>query len=107
MTRVKISAGILIGFIVLSIFTSLWVNGRCDAILDSADRLEEVFLSDDGSAEAAAAELEKRWERFRKGATILLNNEKLSDPERLISRMVYLAQQNYPELQTVLDELRH
>lgn len=107
MTRIKISAGILLSFVLLSIFTSVWVSRRCDAMLDCTRQIEDVFLSGDGSAEALAAGLEDSWNSFRKGASVILNNDKLSDPERLISRLVYLAQQDSPELRTVLEELRH
>ena len=107
MTRIKISAGILLSFVVLSIFTSLWVNRRCDELLSLTERVEEAYINEDAAAAELSAELESRWKEFRKGAAILLNNEKLTDPERLISRIVYLVGQHSPELQTVLEELRH
>lgn len=107
MTRIKISAGILLSFVILSIFTSVWVNRRCDELLTLADRVEAAYLNSEKTAGELSAELETQWKDFRKGASVLLNNEKLTDPERLVSRVTYLAGQDSPELQTVLEELRH
>lgn len=106
MTRVKISAAILGLLIAISFFGSLWVNSRCDAMLsDIAEisRLDEAGYKED--AVRRAKELSREWEDFRTKASVLLKYDKLTETDRICSRIVHLAENDSEELQAELSEL--
>ena len=107
MTRVKISAAILLLLIGASIFTSVWVNRRCDAMLSEINRIYEFEESGDTSAAAEKArKLNSVWERFRERASVLLKYDKLVEIDRLCSRIVHLAGSEKGEMTAELAELR-
>lgn len=106
MTRVKISAAILGLLIVISYFSSTWVNHRCDAMLsDIADisRLAEEEMKEE--TVRRAKELSLEWEDFRTKASVLLKYDKLTETDRICSRIVNLAENDSEELQAELSEL--
>lgn len=108
MKRVKMSVGILCILVVLSILTELWITRRCKAFIDDISIVSERFDSGDNESAAALAErLEQKWEDFRTPASFLVRNDKLSEIDRINSRIIYLIKSNNDELQSDLSELKH
>jgi hypothetical protein len=107
MTRVKISAAILLILIALSAFTSVWVNRRCNEMLGDINRLS--IMAENGESEALAEnarELGEKWERFRQWAPVLLKYDKLVEADRISARIIQLAENEDDELKAELSELR-
>lgn len=108
MTRIKISAAILLLMLSVSIFSGVWINWECNKLISSANELAELYVSDNAEETVRAAEeLESQWESFRKKASVLMNNSKLAETDRICSRIKYLAADSGGELIMQLTELRH
>ena len=104
MTRTKLSAAILLTLIIMSIFSCTWVSSRCDSLLRRTDRI--ISLADSGDTAAASEEcgaLACEWEDFRHTASVLMLNSRLTDIDRLCSR---LEAADVPSLDE-LSEMRH
>ncbi len=108
MTRFKISLGIVLLLIGASIFSGIWINGRCKSLMELSVRAEELFSQGDskGAVEVTKA-LEKDWEKFRTKAAILVQNNKLAELDRLCARVRHLAENGSDELPSELTELYH
>ncbi|HPY84452.1 MAG TPA: DUF4363 family protein [Ruminococcus flavefaciens] len=106
MTRVKISTLILAALIGMSIFASVWVNKKCSRLIDCMDRIEQE-IQEDKDTTVSARELEKEWTDFRKTASVMIRNDKLTEPERVAGRITLLAQQSSQDLPSAVEELRH
>lgn len=107
MTRVKISGGILLLLIIISIFSSVWINRRCNAMLVTVSEISRtVGKGRNDEASECAKRLNADWESFREGASVLLKNDKLTEIDRLYSRIVYLAENEEDEMAAELAELR-
>ena len=107
MTRVKISATILLILVLLSAFMSFWVNRRCDDMLSEINKLS--IMAENGQSEAlseGAERLNRKWESFRSKASVLLKYDKLVEADRISSRIVQLAENDGEELKAELAELR-
>lgn len=107
MTRTKISAVIILLLVGLSVYSSLWVNRRCGDMLEKLGVISE--LAERGETDEAAVRagsLSAEWEDFRAKASVLLKNDRLTDVDRIFSRIVHLAENNSEELQSELAELR-
>ena len=107
MTRVKISGAILLLLISISVFSSIWVNRRCDDILSEINviyYLEE--MGDISGAAEKARQMNADWENFRESASVLLKYDKLVEIDRLCSRIVHLAENEEDEMTAELAELR-
>lgn len=106
MTRVKISAAIILLLVGISVFSSVWVNKKCDIMLSELTEMSR--LSDKGD-EAAVKELAEvlnvQWEDFRSKASVLLKYEKLVEVDRLCSRIGELVGKDDAELEAELSEL--
>lgn len=106
MTRVKISAAIIAILAAMSIFSGVWVNERCRSMMESASHTAELYSQ--GKYEDAAAQandLCRDWESFRKGAAVLLHNDKLTEIDRLCARITELAESANDELPAELKEI--
>ena len=107
MTRTKISAVIILLLIGISVCSSLWVNRRCGDMLEKLDIISELAeRGDTDEAAVRAGELSTEWEDFRTKASVLLKYDRLTDVDRIFSRIVHLAEYNSEELQSELAELR-
>ncbi|MBP5578619.1 MAG: DUF4363 family protein [Ruminococcus sp.] len=107
MTRVRISAGVLLLLVLASAFMSSWVNRRCDEMLFDINRLS--IAAENGECEILADgtdELNRKWERFRDKASVLLKYDKLVEADRISARIVRLADNDSEELKAGLAELR-
>lgn len=108
MTRFKISLGIIAVLIASSIFSGIWINGRCKSLMELSDRAEQFFY--EGDKEQAVEEtrrLSSEWEKFRKTASVLIPNNKISEIDRLCARIVDLAENDSDELPAELTETEH
>lgn len=106
-TRVRLSAAILLILIAFSVFTSVWVNRRCDEMLGEINKLS--IMAENGESEAltgSAQELGEKWESFRYWASVLLKYDKLVEADRISARIIQLAESDGEELKAELSELR-
>ena len=108
MTRVRISAGILLLLLGVSVFAGIWVERRCSSLMSRIDTVGELYASGDiAGASAEAGEMESDWEDFRQKAKVILKNSKLTDIDRICSRIVHLTECGSEEVPAELSELRH
>ena len=108
MTRVKISFVILAVLLGMSIFSGVLINRKCSGFISRTEEIWELYDSGDhGAAFKKARALEKAWEDFRKYSSVMINNEKLTEIDRISARVIYLAEGDSEELHSELMELRH
>ena len=108
MTRVKISAAILSLLIAASIVSCVWVNVSCERLISATDRVAELSESGaSGEAFAKAKALEQDWESFRIIVSILIRSDRLSEVDRICTRISYYAENGSDELVPELIELHH
>lgn len=108
MTRVKISVGILLALIIASIVSGLWVNDRCGQLIEAADKVAELYEGGKQTeAVATAKELEQDWESFRKTASVLVRSDRLSEVDRICTRISHYTESGSDELLPELIELHH
>lgn len=106
MTRVKISVGILAALIAVGIFSCVWASNRCSRLIDSLENIRAAVS--DENTEAAADKTEKfmdEWESFRNMASVMVKRDKLSEIDRIRSRIISLMENDSDELQSELSEL--
>lgn len=107
MTRIKISAGILCTLIIMSIISGLWISRKCEHMLNIIGEIcFHVNEDDTDKAAAAAKKLSEYWNKFRKTASVLVKNDKLSEIDRINSRILHLLENDSDELESELTELR-
>ena len=106
MTRVKISAAIILLLVGISVFSSVWVNKKCDIMLSELTEMSRLSDKGDEAAVKEFAEvLNVQWEDFRSKASVLLKYEKLVEVDRLCSRIGELVGKDDAELEAELSEL--
>lgn len=108
MTRVKICTGILCVMVGMSIFFSVLINKKCRGFIKDTETIWGYYES--GNFEKAYLESEKledEWENFRSYASVLLHNGKLTEIDRISSRIIYLVENRSEELHSDLTELKH
>ena len=72
MTRVKISVGILLLMLGVSIFSGIWVNKRCGELISGVKQLESIADSGDyESAAKLAEELDEPVGEFQRQSLVL------------------------------------
>lgn len=104
MTRVKISAAIILLLIGLSVFSSSWVNSRCDVMIAQLAEMRE--MTDKGEdARAFAQRINSQWEDFRGKASVLIKYDKIVEIDRLCSRIGELAEKDNAEFVAEISEL--
>lgn len=108
MTRIKTSIAILCLLIAVSIFSGIWINGKCKSLIELSSQAEEIFSSDEKEkAIEITKRLETEWEDFRSVAAVLIQNNKLSEIDRICARIKHLAENDSEELLSELTELQH
>lgn len=108
MTRIKISTAILCLLIAISIFSGIWINGKCKSLIELSSQAEEFFSSDEKEkAIEVTKRLETEWEDFRSVAAVLIQNNKLAEIDRICARIKHLAENDSEELLSELTELEH
>ncbi|WP_295087664.1 DUF4363 family protein [Ruminococcus sp.] len=107
MTRVRLSAAILLIMIAFSTFTCVWMNHCCDDMLGDINKI--CILAEKGEIDAlpeGARELGKKWEHFINTASVLLKYDKLIEIDRIIARIIQLAEKDGDELKAEISEFR-
>ncbi|MDE5582094.1 MAG: DUF4363 family protein [Ruminococcus sp.] len=108
MTRIKISIGILALLIGLSIFFGIWINNKCD---DMLDEISTVFTllnnSETEKALSASDNLNSHWKSFRKKAAVMLKNNELTEIDCISSGIPYLIENGSDEVHSRLMEFQH
>ncbi|MBE6865137.1 MAG: DUF4363 family protein [Ruminococcus flavefaciens] len=108
MTRVSISIGILVLLIGIGIWSGVWVDRRCDKMLSRIDIIaEERKAGNYAKAKEAAACMADDWKDFRLKAMVVLKNSKLSEIDRVCSRIESLSGTDSLDTETESAELRH
>lgn len=108
MTRIKISAGIILLLIGASIFSGVWVNRSCDKLMELSTKSEELISA--GKTEEAVEitrRLESEWEHFRKKAAVIVRSNKLSEIDRICARLRHLTEKESEEILSELTEMEH
>ena len=108
MTRLKISLFIISALIGTSIYQGVWISKECVSLMEQTTQAEDFFRS--GNAEKSmdiTAELQEKWEDFRKEASVFVRNDKLTELDRLVARVHHLAENESEELPSELTELYH
>lgn len=107
MTRIKISAGILCTLIIVSILSGFWISSRCERMLNIIGEINlNIDEGDTEKAAAAAEHLSEYWNSFRKTASVLVKNDKLSEIDRINARILYLLENDSDELESEITELQ-
>ncbi len=73
-----------------------------DVLKETAERVAEGDV--DGAIEKAE-EFSAEWEEFRKKANVVVKSDKLSEAERIKSRIVHLIESGSDEIEAELSEL--
>ncbi len=100
MVRIKISLGIVVAIIVLSVSGIFVLDYKTDRVLKKL--LEETrSYSDEGDNEKAleaADSLEKEWEEYHTYASIFVRNDKITNVQTSMSRLKPLIEKGNDEL---------
>ena len=106
MTRVKISAAILLVLIIISIVSGIWVNKCCNEMIVKTSQIAQQSMNGDtAAAQNAAVMLENDWNNFNNIASVLLRNEKLTEAERIVSRIRLMTEFDEKEIIPQTSEL--
>lgn len=107
MRRVKLCFGILIAIIILGITGILVIEYKTDDIIKLID--ETRYYSDQGDTENAlesVGNLEAKWEKYHKLASMIIRNDKISAVQDSISRIRPLIEANNDELNAEFADAR-
>lgn len=108
MTRVKICIGILCVMVAMSIFFSILINKKCSGFIKDTETIWEYYEAGElDKAYHESEKLEDDWENFRSYASVLIHNGKLTEIDRISSRIIYLVEHQSEELHSDLTELKH
>ncbi len=107
MGRVKISLGIIIGIIIFGVSGIFIIKHETNEILDMLNNVQSIF-SDGRTAESAilAEELNDKWEKYQKTASIFVRNEKISSVQTSMSRLKPLIENENDELNAEFENAR-
>lgn len=107
MVRIKISLGIVIAIIVLSL-SGLWLlDHKTDRIIELLD--ETRSYSDKGETEKALESVEtllQKWEKYHSYASIFVRNDKITNVETSMSRLKPLIENENDELNAEYENAR-
>ncbi|MGN0621498.1 MAG: DUF4363 family protein [Porcipelethomonas sp.] len=107
MGRVKISIAIIAGIILFGIVGIFVVDHKTDDLLNMLDETQQ--LSSQGKTEEAAEladELNSKWEKYQKVASIFVRNEKISGVQTSMSRLKPLIENENDELNAEFENAR-
>ncbi|MGN0614068.1 MAG: DUF4363 family protein [Porcipelethomonas sp.] len=107
MGRVKISLGIVIGIILISIIGLVALDHETDEIIALLDRTKEY--SDQGDtrkALEAAEEFEEEWEKYHSLASVFVRNDKITNIQTSVSRLRPLIEKENDELNAEIANAR-
>ena len=98
MVRIKISLGIVVAIIVLSVSGIFVLDYKTDRVLKLLE--ETRSYSDEGDNEKAlesADSLEKEWEKYHTYASIFVRNDKITNVQTSMSRLKPLIEKDNDE----------
>ena len=108
MTRIKISICILCTMIATSIFSAVWINGKCSDMLVEIDTICQLLDNNNTSEAVSRAEnFDNEWNVFRKKATVILKNDLLTEIDCISAGIPFLIENDNDESYTKLMELQH
>ncbi len=99
MVRIKISLGIVVAIIVLSVSGIFVLDYKTDRVLKLLE--ETRSYSDEGDNEKALEavdSLEKEWEKYHTYASIFVRNDKITNVQTSMSRLKPLIEKDNDEL---------
>lgn len=99
MVRIKISLGIVIAIIILSISGIFVLDYKTDRVLELLN--ETRRYSDEGDDEMtleAVERLEKEWEKYHTYASVFVRNDKITNVQTSMSRLKPLIEKDNDEL---------
>lgn len=99
MVRIKISLGVIIAIIVMSVSSIFILNYKTDRVLELLN--ETRSYSDKGDSEKAleaADSLEKEWEKYHTYASVFARNDKITSVQTSMSRLKPLIEKDNDEL---------
>jgi hypothetical protein len=107
MTRVKISAGILLFLVAFGVFSGVWMNAGCRRIQRDIGAVSAAARAGEDCAESAA-KLTRDWDRFRGISVMMIKNDRIAEIDRTVAQVEYLAgESGSDELPAELTELWH
>ena len=84
MTRVKISAAILLLLVGISVLSGIWTDRNCRRLSSEAQEISETLEAGNiNDAENKAALLCRDWKRFRTRAALVVRYDKLMETDRI------------------------
>lgn len=108
MTRLKIGIFIILLLTGTSIFQGWWIDKNCNSLMALTSDAEDFFLNGDSEkATEITEQLQHKWEDFRRGASVFVRNNKLTELDRLFARIHHLTEKESEELPSELTELYH
>ena len=108
MTRIRISAAVLFILSLISISSWLWTESRCDSISRDISHTEQLLRSGRyDEALACSADIEEKWKKFRKYASVVLKADLLSETDRICAGIRYRIEYHDSEAVFELEKMRH
>ena len=99
MVRIKISLGIVIAIIILSVSGIFVLYHKTDRVIELLDETKKY--SDEGDIEKAldaVGALEREWEKYHGYASVFVRNDKITNVQTSMSRLRPLIEKDNDEL---------
>lgn len=99
MVRIKISLGVIIAIIVMSVSSIFILNYKTDRVLELLNETRSYSDKGDSKKALEAAEsLEKEWEKYHTYASVFVRNDKITSVQTSMSRLKPLIEKDNDEL---------
>ena len=99
MVRIKISLGVIIAIIVMSVSSIFILNYKTDRVLELLNETRSYSDKGDSKKALEAAEsLEKEWEKSHTYASVFVRNDKITSVQTSMSRLKPLIEKDNDEL---------
>ena len=107
MNTIKICGLTLFLLVGISVFSGIYINMSCNKIIDKIEQIDvSSHRNDMESAAKTASELMDEWEKFNKIASLLIHNDKLTEAQFSLARILPLIESENDELGAELSELK-
>ena len=99
MVRIKISLGVIIAIIVMSVSSIFILNYKTDRVLELLNETRSYSDKGDSKKALEAAEsLEKEWEKNHTYGSVFVRNDKITSVQTSMSRLKPLIEKDNDEL---------
>ena len=99
MVRIKISLGVIIAIIVMSVSSIFILNYKTDRVLELLNETRSYSDKGDSKKALEAAEsLEKEWEKYHTYVSVFVRNDKITSVQTSMSRLKPLIEKDNDEL---------